>query len=202
MSIKSAVEVVRKWAAVIAGVAIGGTLAVIVATISSPRVSSTTTGIEGPEVRLVFIGSARCPACRRRDLREAVAEGMALVRDSLSYYHLRGRTVGVAVDDDVQDAWNFLRGIGNFDELVVGGGWLNLGAARYIWSGSDGYATVPQILIVARIVESMTGSVRLSEEVYGSKLIGAAKIMDWVSKGAPLGLPADFAAYARVATEH
>ena len=77
-----------------------------------------------------------------------------------------------------------LEEFGPFNEILVGRGWLNTGAVRYIWEDIRGAAAIPQVVVTTRGVVSDRVI-----EVGGEELVvrkaGARQIADWSSLAFP-----------------
>jgi hypothetical protein len=147
----------------------------------------------GPGTHLsayVFLSST-CGVCSRRDVKASVAS----IRDSLQAKY-RGRfkritVVGIAVDSDVPSGLKYLDGLGfhRFDELDVGGGWLNEQVTKQFWRAGTSRALVPQVVLSTRRVESQIGP-PLRIDVESDTVIrvvrGGPEVVSWVALGVPL----------------
>ncbi len=100
--------------------------------------------------------------------------------------------VGIAMDDDLTAGVRYLRSLGRsgaaFDEISVGGSWLNQFATALIWR--DGLATpeVPQVVLVERRVDA-AGYPRYMDVQRDSvllKVTGRDSLIAWVNGGTPL----------------
>lgn len=80
----------------------------------------------------VFLGSATCQVSRGPQVAADWRAAVAALRDYASSNDLRLRTLGIGVSDRPGRGADFLAGIGQMDEINVGGGWTSLGVARYV----------------------------------------------------------------------
>jgi hypothetical protein len=85
----------------------------------------------GPQLEMVFIGESQCPWSSHPDLAQAISattRRLALLADSLG---MSFRTIGVALDWSPRVGFEYLTGIGWFDEMSLGYNWGNSMALRY-----------------------------------------------------------------------
>lgn len=109
----------------------------------------------GKELVLVFVGSSECGFSTMDKTKQAVSRIIRRVDnqyESLGYKTFR--TIGVSVDWSVSEGISHLSNITNFDEIIVGNNWLNVGAQRFMIRDMIGEASTPQVLFVTREVNS------------------------------------------------
>lgn len=94
--------------------------------------------------------------------------------------------MGVAIDPVAAEGWRYLEDIGEFHEVVVGGGWANTGALRYIWEGGHLSPHVPQLLVLRRTTLLSSQHVSVSEVTILRHLDSPEALVGWVGDGAPL----------------
>ncbi|MGD2218386.1 MAG: hypothetical protein PVJ64_16640 [Gemmatimonadales bacterium] len=138
------------------------------------------------QIRMILIGSSACGAQRNEDLREAIE---AAKRDLAERFTGEGKqfaSTGVALDWRIEDGLEFLGAFGEFDEVIVGGNWLNAGAVRYIWRDFPGASTVPQVVVLKRSVTVSSSTISVGEEELLARLAGTEQVMKWVDLGAPI----------------
>ncbi len=136
--------------------------------------------------------SSQCGVCRDKRTRQAIE----VLRDSLRARHSTEfaaiSVVGVAIDDDLSAGVRYLRRMGGsrqvFDELSVGGSWLNEFMTTLVWRDGMGRAEVPQVLLVTRHVNAL-GFPRFID-VQGDSLLlnvpGRDSLIAWVNNGTPI----------------
>jgi hypothetical protein len=103
---------------------------------------------DGREVLLVYFGSSTCSACDDPDLPTILSS----IRSELESYLERDSTIhlvniGVAVDHRVAEGLEHLEQVGPFDEIVVGRGWFNEAARRFMFSDYPGRAGTPSLVL-------------------------------------------------------
>ncbi|MBY0493041.1 MAG: hypothetical protein K2Y23_02385 [Cyanobacteria bacterium] len=104
--------------------------------------------------------------------------------------------VAVDMDQDLDAGLRFLSELGGgspgnaFDQIVLGGLWLNEQLVRFIWRENVTEALTPQIVLVEPPVDASTYPVDFKLGVQADKVIakkkGASEIKKWLSDGAPL----------------
>lgn len=137
----------------------------------------------GEELALVYIGSSNCYWSN--------VEGLPfLVRDARSQLRPRARAaryhfaaVGIARDRDVDNGLRHLRKMGEFDEVMTGRGWLNIGVLKYVYEDLPGPAITPQVLVVRRWLDRDT-VIGIREEDVLLRKVGFTEIETWVRQGA------------------
>ena len=68
---------------------------------------------------------------------------------------------------------------------MSGLGWANVGVLKYVYGDLSGRAATPQVLVVARSLQSEQGDYRFRDERVLSRAVGAEEIRKWVEAGAP-----------------
>ena len=107
---------------------------------------------------MIFVGASFCGEATN----PALPRGVQAFRDSLaaeanaSGKHLS--SIGVSIDNDVEIGTAFLSRFAGFDEVSVGGNWLNGAALLYIVRDVPGRLMIPQIVVVERDI-STSGNV-------------------------------------------
>jgi len=144
--------------------------------------------VGGPQILAIYIGSTDCAPCRWPPLESAVHHAWPLLAMQASRAKVTFSTVGIALDDNVAGGVALLQPLEQFDEIIVGGGWTNSGAERYIWADTAATPAIPQILIVERHVGVNDDHTRwdLSSSTVLRRLIGESEIRAWVKGGALL----------------
>jgi len=138
------------------------------------------------QVRMIFIGSSTCGAHRNEGLRAAIETAKRALAERSTAAGRQFTSAGVAIDWRIEDGIEFLAAFGEFDEIIVGGSWLNSGAIRYVWEDFPGSSVVPQVVVVRRPVTVSSSTISVGEEELLARLAGADQIMEWVDLGAPL----------------
>jgi hypothetical protein len=104
--------------------------------------------------------------------------------------HTGFATLGVAISEDIDSGVAMLQPLSQFEEISIGGGWVNQTAEKYFWTDPTGKAPVPQVLIVEREINATDTRSQWSVSPHRLvlRVLGADPIRAWVAKGAPLGL--------------
>lgn len=166
--------------------------------LSQPLIS-TTAGREplsesrgsGTELALIYIGSSTCAAAKDPDLTVLVDSLAEVLRGVASERGFRFTTIGIAKDWETSDGLEHLGRFDEFDELIVGRGWLNAGGQRYVWRDIPGIAAVPQVLVVTRQIryaDSIHGY-DVNDEQLVARKAGLQEIESWLRLGVSLELP-------------
>jgi hypothetical protein len=145
---------------------------------SSVRATADTSSVE---IFLVFIGAPTCPASTPDAIATTLAQVQDRVHAQTTAQNVRFARLGVAVSNGAADGVRYLEEVGEFDEVIAGGGWRNTGIHRFVDIDLPGIAMTPQVIIVRRV--RRTGV--LTESVLVRKA-GNAAIQLWNSRGAPL----------------
>lgn len=140
----------------------------------------------GDETVLVLVGGSFCGAHRRPGFPGAVESAKLHVQRQARATGRQFRAVGVSLDWKPDEALAFLGGLGEFDEMLLGGNWVGDGAARYVWRDMPGEPVVPQLIVVERHVEAGQAAVGITRERVLKRVLGADAIEEWVRSGAPL----------------
>lgn len=136
--------------------------------------------------------SSKCGFCTEPWARKALGE----VRDSLQ--RTQGKTfahtsvIGVAIDDDLQAGVRYLQGFRgrrtSFDELSIGGSWLNEIVTSLVWRDGLATAEVPQVVLVERRVDARgyPGNIAVRRDSMLLRVVGREDVIAWVNAGTPL----------------
>jgi len=144
--------------------------------------------VEGIEIQVVMIASASCPVCTSQEFREEATAALhhLSTRSWPQGTHLASVFIGLGVDPGalVELAGHY----GTFDELIVGHGWANVGAMRYIWRDMPAEGATPQIVVTQRELKNNehTRGIAPPEEILLLRLIGLHAITRWARLGYPI----------------
>jgi len=138
------------------------------------------------QLQLVWIASGSCSACADERLPAVVRGAVAHVGQMAERGGSRFTAVGVGIDVDPERGLKQLRRFGEFDELLVGSGWLGAGAFQYIWQRHVGQGTVPQILVVERDLESLEALLIERRSTVLRRIVGVDQLLAWQAAGFPV----------------
>ena len=123
----------------------------------------------------------------------SIREELEAVHGS-SYAHIS--VIGVALDRDLEAGLRFLSDLGNgetasvFDQIIVGGSWLNEQVIRLVWRQGIAEAASPQVMVIERLVDTdtypLTSSIQLQSDRPLASLVGSTEIIQWIDDGLPL----------------
>lgn len=159
----------------------------------------------GNELIAVFFSSSTCVANHNPEFDDAIREMKVLLSRQAKDLGLSFSVVGVALDWDPSTGTDYLmkgtweggtHDFGAFDEIVAGRKWGNSAAVKYMQRLSpegcpipEGVRKgVPQVFLVERRADNwrVDGNFTYREERFLLQLCGGDKIIEWVSKGAPV----------------
>jgi hypothetical protein len=124
------------------------------------------------EVVFVYIGDADCGACQNEQFKRALESVLTGVRQEVVSRGDMFRAIGVIMTSDKQSGYKYLMNLGDWDEISMGGGWLNAAVIENIWN-NEGQGIIPQAIVFSRKVHWGPGVFLASERGRSSRLIGA-----------------------------
>ena len=140
----------------------------------------------GQEVALVFVGSSNCGWSNVPELPNMV-KGLKLeLKKRAENLGMSFAAVGIARDIIATNGIRHLEKFGDFDEVMSGRGWVNIGVLKYIYGGQlSGPAATPQVLVIERSLDDTAGHISLTAERVVARKTGLDEIAQWVQSGAP-----------------
>ena len=130
------------------------------------------------ELLFVFIATSTCAGINDPALPPALRKVRNYLSEQAARDGQRFVTLGISLDTDTRIGQQLLARFGSFDELLLGRGWLNTGAIKYIWEDIRGLPAVPQIVVTTRsVVRGRT--VEVSGEQSVLRKVGATQIVNW-----------------------
>lgn len=143
------------------------------------------------ELVLVYVGSPFCAFCRTETVKAAVATADSTIAASVAGYDIGYHRIGVTTNVDPVDGWRHLNGTLQFDEVMVGRGWANSGALRYLWQEHPGQAATPTLLLVRRRMTTpygetgAQGAYGIEDEEVLQRIVGMNEARDWAERRLP-----------------
>ena len=136
----------------------------------------------GTEVLAVFLASSTCGALEYPGLVEAMDRIRRTLRAAASREGKTFVAVGVSLDQDPWHGAEFLKKLGQFDEILSGGSWLNTGSIAFILRDFPGRRSIPQLVLVERDV-TMSGNngVESVNDRFVTRKIGAEAIVNFAA---------------------
>ena len=141
---------------------------------------------DGLELIAVYIGAEFCGPCHDPQLKRALQRMNSILADRTAKVGQSFSVTGVSTDWEVEKGIKYLRGIGPFDEMIVGKSLFNQAASEYIWKDSSVSTIVPQLVLIEREVRYKDGRAIISNQRVVDRHLGSIEIISWVNKGAQL----------------
>ncbi|MEO8635600.1 MAG: hypothetical protein ABI587_10035 [Gemmatimonadales bacterium] len=126
----------------------------------------------------------------------AIGDIRQAMRSAYGSSYAKVSVVGIALDDDLDTGLRFLAKLGkgrldwSFDQVAVGGSWLNEEVVRFVWREGVARAASPQVIVVERAVDTKSYLSMSTIGVQGDRLIanlvGSEQILQWVAAGLTL----------------
>lgn len=147
------------------------------------------------EIMLVFFSTSSCVGNRHPDLGSAVRSMKTMLSQRARQDGTSFSAVGVAAEWSIADGLNYLlegvstwenHDFGAWDEVQAGRNWLNASALKYVWRDPDGAPTVPQVILVERVIGLDGNRIAASADRAVLRLAGSDEITQWVIDGMPL----------------
>lgn len=142
----------------------------------------------GPQLMVVYVGASACKPCRSPEFKVALRKALFLGSERAKEQGASYFTSGVALDETKAKGLDVLEPHEQFDELLVGGGWVGTGASRYIWADTSVVGAIPMLLVVKRTIGQGSDNrySGLGSEDVLVRLTGVSEISSWISRGAPI----------------
>ena len=148
----------------------------------------------GRQIMAIYIGATDCQPCVWPPFKASLREMWPLLDNQARRAGVTFATFGVAINDDVDSGVAMLAPLSQFDEISIGGGWVNHASDRYMWADTSGVPAVPQVLVISREINSSERKTQWSVSPHRIliRVTGADPIRAWIAKGAPVAMsPAD-----------
>lgn len=144
---------------------------------SENEVSISLINYNDSELVLIYLADSRCPFCQNEEIINQIRGIDAELNEISKKMGFGYKKIGISIDWNVNEGLSYLRNIIEFDELIVGGGWSNMGVLRYVYDDFQTQAATPQLIITFRnynrIITPSTETFRgLKEERVFVNLIG------------------------------
>jgi hypothetical protein len=150
----------------------------------------------GGEVVMVFVATSNCRANKEKGFPAVLERAKVAAARRARAEGKQFRVIAVAIDDDPRVGLRFLRKFGAFDEISLGGNWINHDVVRYVWRDLPYRPGVPQVVVVERQIRKERATIWVSQEREVRRLLGTDEIRRWSDAGAPFTGPLRAAAPA------
>jgi hypothetical protein len=153
----------------------------------------------GTHLIAFVVMASDCPWSKQPAGMEAIRSLRAKMRAVHGRSYAQVNVVGVALDTDLDAGLRFLSDVGKkrpgdaFDQVVVGGSWLNEQIVRFVWRERVTEAAIPQALVIERPVNTDSYLATYTIGVQDDRVVahpkGATKLITWINQGVPLNKP-------------
>lgn len=136
--------------------------------------------------------SSDCGFCTEKHTEEAISALRDSLRASQGSRFAHVSVVGISLDDDVAAGSRYLSGLGKhgaaFDQVGIGGSWLNEFATRLIWRDGLAKAAIPQVVLVDRRIDARNYPryIDVRRDSMLLNVTGRDSLIAWVAGGARL----------------
>lgn len=151
---------------------------------------------DGTHLIAFVITASNCGWSTRPNTMKAMGSIRTQLRAEYGAAYAAVRVVGVALDRDLDAGLQFLSDIGEgqpggaFDQVIVGGSWLNEQIVRFVWREGIAQAASPQVVVIERPVSTSsylsTASIEVQNDRFLTNPAGSADIVQWIREGLPL----------------
>jgi hypothetical protein len=136
---------------------------------------------DGVQLLAVYIGSSTCHGSKLAGFPETEKRTMAALSN---YAHANGMSflrVGASIDNSPTVGRKYLAGLGDFEIVSVGGGWLNPEAVKYLWRDFPAKGTIPQIVVIKRNVYAAKRGATMGPDSLLGRLVGMDGMAQWLA---------------------
>lgn len=130
----------------------------------------------------------------------AVMDAIGALRTTIRSAHKESfahvSVVGVLLDENLDEGLRFASDMGKgrldgaFDQLIIGGSWLNEQIVRMVWRDRVARAATPQVLVIQRSVNTQgyltDKRIFVEGDTVVANVVGGSDLLSWVSRGMPL----------------
>jgi hypothetical protein len=141
---------------------------------AAPTKTGGSRSLQGVNEIAIFIGTHRCGVCSRKDLPQLVRDKIDSLRTVAVSRGSRFTVVGVAMDLPRKDALRWIDRFGPFDQVSVGGNWMNEQVVRSVWQDEATVPAVPQLLLVRRTVAGSDSRLAVTADTVLDRWLGLA----------------------------
>lgn len=183
MTVRAARRIQVVWLCVIGGVVgAGGRYAVMRSTAPSPRVrevpavyADTALGT-APRELVIFFGTELCSSCRIPGVSDRVRAIVDSLRGIAVARKIKFVSLGIALDGSPVDGLGWLTKFGQFDEVAIGGNWLNTAVLHYVWSDPATTPGVPQVLLLRQMITTSSSGIAVASDTVLHRWFGVQQI--------------------------
>ncbi len=152
--------------------------------------------VNGVHLIAFVIGASDCGWSNLPEIKEAFGRIRERIRAAYGDTYAHIEVVGVAIDEDPEAGLTYLSDIGGgtvgtaFDQIAVGGSWLNEQVVRFAWREGKAAASTPQVIVVERLVDTSSylseSTIKTGDDLVVANARGRNDILRWLEQGLPL----------------
>ena len=135
------------------------------------------------ELVLIFLGGTSCGSCRDPALKVVLAEVRARLSRLITGTRIGFKSIGVAIDWEVDQGVTYLTDQGTWDELSVGSNFRNSLFNEHCWVVPGTRAAIPQLILLERKYRMGSTRIEVLGKRYLARVIGVGAIANWVESG-------------------
>lgn len=135
------------------------------------------------ELTLVVLTSLHCSAANDRQYLARVDSIRARLSEYTGRRGVRLHVAGIALDLNADDGLRALKRLGQFDEILVGGGGIGAGSRVYLRGMADDLLATPQVLLLSRDFRPGSPPTIEREQVI-ARFVGTEEVARWLRLGA------------------
>jgi hypothetical protein len=124
----------------------------------------------------VFLGDVDCSACKVPGLPRRVQTILDSLRAVASSRKHTFASIGISMNGSPKAALDWLDRFGEFDEVLLGDQWLNVGVIKYIWTYPAAVPTVPQIMLFQHSITSSSNAIEVGNDSLVYRWLGVRDI--------------------------
>lgn len=129
--------------------------------------------------RYVVVFKSTCGVCASGAFRRELSQLRSVAEEHATRTGRILRFLAVGADDNWRRSFQLVEELGPFDEVAVGGGWLNAEALSAFWQGTDAEPVVPQVLVIEESIEARPDWITVVRSDTIARLRGLSKIAEW-----------------------
>lgn len=155
---------------------------------------SAAAGIPGGRHLVAYVLiSSECGFCTEKRSKEAIRSIRQVLRTAYDSAYARVTVVGVVMDDSLEAGTQYLKELSSsgrpFDQVSMGGIWLNEQVVNLVWRQAVSDPMIPQVIIVERYVDADNWPRALDvgkRDSVVTLVTGRTDLLTWVAAGGPL----------------
>jgi hypothetical protein len=127
--------------------------------------------VKEKEILVIYIGSSECSFCNSEENKKHYRLIKSKIKNKTD---IKLKTVGISLDKSIEDGYNFLTSLDDFDEVIIGEKQINTGYLKYVLENYKGVEIIPQVLIVLKTLNDENNRIEKEELLY--RVVGTNKM--------------------------